>query len=55
MIICSFFSVDCMVIFCEEVELFFVDGLFVLVDDDEEFVLRVGMVNDWCIVGEGRG
>lgn len=44
-----------MATFCEEVEPLPVDGLLVPADDDEEPVLRAGMANDWCIVGEGRG
>jgi len=44
-----------MATFCEEVEPLPVDALLVPADDDEELVLRAGMANDWCMVGEETG
>jgi len=45
-----------MATFCEEVDPLPVDGLLVPADDDdEEAVLRAGMANDWCMVGEETG
>lgn len=52
-----------MVMFCDEDDLLFVDGLLfsvivvvVVVDDDDVvLVLSVGIVNDWCIVVEEIG
>ena len=42
-----------MATFCEEVEPLPVDGLLVPADDDA--VLRAGMANDCCMVGEETG
>jgi len=44
-----------MATFCEEVDPLPVDGLLAPAEDDEEAVLRAGMANDWCIVGEETG
>lgn len=46
-----------MATFCEEDDPLPDDGLLVPADDDdnEEAVLRAGMANDWCIVGEETG
>lgn len=47
-----------MATFCEEDDPLAPDGLLVPADDaddDEDAVLRAGMANDWCMVGEETG
>ena len=46
-----------MATFCEEEDPVLVEGLLVAVDDEDRaaFVLRAGMANDWCVVGDGLG